>query len=262
MTKFQPVICQSPYVGYTDSQLAQAFGVDPKVWVACKHKLMFAERIEVDTQNVIRIIHWDRYAGRYIQGRAGREGASELRLWTEEDEIRKRGINKVKDAMFREIIAYLNTKSGRRFPVASGTSFKHFSARFDEGATLDQFKHVIGVKCVQWLGRKEMEPFLRPSTLFNKEKFWEYVGEPATIKEERIGEVGRVTIMPEEQKKYEAEAKAEYDRRLKVFMNSKGYKTEEEIPFNEYAQNRLPTFTEFFKKFIEEKRKSSDWSLS
>ena len=220
---------------------------------------MFAERIDVDIHNVIRILHWDRYAGRYLTGRQNRDG--EFRLWTEEDEGKRRGVNKIKAEMFKTVIAHLNKVSGKNFQIGSGESFKHFSRRFDEGATLEQFLHVVEVKCAQWIGRENMEYCVRPQTLFNSRTFWDYVAERPVREKWKAGERFVGHILEEEEKKYREEAKSEYNKRINAYMESHGYKHEDDIPMDDYYKG-LPTFSEFFKDYIIKKRESPDWSLT
>lgn len=76
---------------------------------------------------------------------------------------------------FSSIIDYLNEKTGKEFkPVESNLKF--IKARVGEGHSLDDLKAVIDRKVLEWSGSK-MEQYLRPSTLFNAEKFNQYVGE-------------------------------------------------------------------------------------
>jgi len=74
-----------------------------------------------------------------------------------------------------KVIDHLNEKANRRIRVGFPIR-KLISARFGEGYTLEDFKHVIDVKCSQWIGT-EFEKYLRPSTLFNATKFTEYHSE-------------------------------------------------------------------------------------
>jgi uncharacterized phage protein (TIGR02220 family) len=75
-----------------------------------------------------------------------------------------------------DAIAYLNRKAGRNFKVVP-TSTKLIRARAKEGATLADFKAVIDRKCAEWLGDQNREQYLRPATLFNAEKFNNYLGQ-------------------------------------------------------------------------------------
>jgi len=77
---------------------------------------------------------------------------------------------------YREIIAYLNEKTGKRYSATSRVNQGHMSARLKEGFTVDDFKHVIDVKCFQWKDDAKMAKFLRPETLFGT-KFDRYLNE-------------------------------------------------------------------------------------
>lgn len=74
---------------------------------------------------------------------------------------------------YKEVIDYLNLKTGRGFKDKSKDSRRHIRARIDEGYTLDDFKKVIDVKVAEWGKSEKMHPFLRPSTLFGSEKNFE-----------------------------------------------------------------------------------------
>ena len=74
-----------------------------------------------------------------------------------------------------KVIDYLNEKANRRIRVGYPIR-KLINARYKEGYTLEDFKHVIDVKCSQWIGT-DFEKYLRPSTLFNATKFTEYHSE-------------------------------------------------------------------------------------
>lgn len=76
--------------------------------------------------------------------------------------------------MCKEIISYLNEKAGTSFRnVKSNDDF--IIARLKEGATLDDLRAVIDLKCKDWIGKPESK-YLRPETLFNATKFNSYVG--------------------------------------------------------------------------------------
>lgn len=88
---------------------------------------------------------------------------------------RKENILKEKTDLVKEIIAYLNAKTGKRFTHTNKETLKHINGRLSEGATLEDFKKVIDIKCSQWLGDTRMEEYLRPSTLFAPSKFESYL---------------------------------------------------------------------------------------
>lgn len=75
-----------------------------------------------------------------------------------------------------KVIKYLNDKTGRSFrAVPSQTKF--IEARIAEGATLQDLIAVINRKCLEWLDDPKFAQYLRPSTLFNAEKFNTYIGQ-------------------------------------------------------------------------------------
>lgn len=76
-----------------------------------------------------------------------------------------------------EIISYLNEKAGKNFSPSTDKTIEIINGRINEGRTLDDFRHVIDVKVFQWSGDANMDKYLRPSTLFNKTKFEEYLNE-------------------------------------------------------------------------------------
>ena len=80
-----------------------------------------------------------------------------------------------------EALSFLNDQANKKYhPVDSNLKF--LSARFKEGHTLESVKQVIVDKCSEWLGT-ENEKYLRPATLFNAEKFNQYVGQIGTKSE-------------------------------------------------------------------------------
>lgn len=72
-----------------------------------------------------------------------------------------------------EVLNYLNLKAGRSFKPLNG-SIKHIRARLKEGNVVDELKGVVDLKTREWQGTKWGE-YLRPSTLFNSEKFPGYL---------------------------------------------------------------------------------------
>lgn len=79
--------------------------------------------------------------------------------------------NKAK--IIEEVIHYLNLKVGKNFSPDTKETVKLISGRIKAGATLQDFKHVIDVKYVDWFGTGQAQ-YLRPSTLFNESKFEVY----------------------------------------------------------------------------------------
>lgn len=75
-----------------------------------------------------------------------------------------------------KVIQHLNDKTGSKFR-ATKTNVKFIDARLAEGATPADLIAVINRKCLEWLDNPQMRQYLRPSTLFNAEKFNTYIGQ-------------------------------------------------------------------------------------
>lgn len=91
---------------------------------------------------------------------------------------------------YQEIIDYLNSKLGSQYSAKSKDSQKHIRARLKEGYKLEDFKHVIDVKCAEWAHDSRMASYLRPKTLFGT-KFESYLNQklPSHLqKEHKIDE--------------------------------------------------------------------------
>ena len=96
-------------------------------------------------------------------------------------------------AEYREIIDYLNMKTGKHYSARSRANQQHMSARLKEGRTVEDFKRVIDIKCFQWLDDPKMSQYLRPETLFSG-KFDRYLNEKKVqIKRGLHGELYTVT---------------------------------------------------------------------
>ena len=82
---------------------------------------------------------------------------------------------KTKRQEAEEVIQFLNEKTGRRYrPTQVNLDF--VLARFKEGYTLEECRAVIALKCREWMQDDKMCKYLRPATLFNREKFSQYSG--------------------------------------------------------------------------------------
>ena len=88
-------------------------------------------------------------------------------------------------AEYREIIDYLNEKTGKKFSARSRVNQGHMSARLKEGFTVEDFKRVIDIKCFQWKDDAKMAKFLRPETLFGT-KFDRYLNEEKFVMREGL----------------------------------------------------------------------------
>lgn len=85
----------------------------------------------------------------------------------------------------REIVSYLNEKTGSRYKATTNATKKHINARLEEGFTVKDFKTVIDIKADEWLGDAKMKKFLRPQTLFGT-KFESYLNQPTSSKRVKV----------------------------------------------------------------------------
>jgi uncharacterized phage protein (TIGR02220 family) len=249
----QPLVCVSALVGYTDAQISDTLGVTTYVVRRTKEKLIAGGKIDVDSAGVIQILDWPRHAGKYFINRRYLSG--EARLWSQEEELKRKELEKEKRKIFLEVIKFMNIRTGMSYRATCEASFKHVSARISEGASLDDFKHVIEVKAQQWLHNPEMEKFLRPATLFNSEKFWGYRQERLVKRQMPAGSCPpSIDWLPEEEAKYGAMVAAEYEAKKKSFMQKNGIEKEEDIDYF-----KIPTLQEYRRLRIKQLRASREY---
>ncbi len=82
-----------------------------------------------------------------------------------------------KERITARIILYLNQKAGKRFKPTSKTNYKPILEQLNKGYEVSDFKEVIDLKVIQWLHVPSMKPYLKPSTLFAKHNFQNYLKE-------------------------------------------------------------------------------------
>ncbi|WP_052437220.1 conserved phage C-terminal domain-containing protein [Staphylococcus cohnii] len=89
---------------------------------------------------------------------------------------------------YKEIIDYLNSKTGKRFSHKSNANQKLIKARINEGYTKDDFFNVIDTKTNEWINVEDMKRYLQPTTLFGN-KFDKYLNQeiPKSIEESKKG---------------------------------------------------------------------------
>lgn len=83
------------------------------------------------------------------------------------------------------VLTYLNRAAGRNFQARNPAGALTPNAevilhRLEEGYTLAQLREVVFEKCQEWLNDERMASYLRPQTLFGKQKFAQYVGDLST----------------------------------------------------------------------------------
>lgn len=87
----------------------------------------------------------------------------------------------------KEIVAYLNERTGSKYRASTDATKRHINARLNEGFTVDDFKIVIDIKADEWLGDAKMKKFLRPQTLFGT-NFESYLNQQTPSKKEKVEE--------------------------------------------------------------------------
>jgi predicted phage replisome organizer/uncharacterized phage protein (TIGR02220 family) len=80
------------------------------------------------------------------------------------------------DVPYKDIIEYLNFKTGKHYKTTTPKTLREIKARINEGFELEDFKIVIDNKCSEWLKDKKMNQYLRPDTLFGT-KFESYLNQ-------------------------------------------------------------------------------------
>jgi len=74
------------------------------------------------------------------------------------------------------LLAHLNKLAHRNFRPVSA-NLRLIQARLAEGYTREDIEQVIARKCLEWRENPTMSQYLRPATLFNAEKFNQYIGQ-------------------------------------------------------------------------------------
>lgn len=90
------------------------------------------------------------------------------------------------DAIVSRVYKYLNQKTHKRYRANSGGS-RELRARIRSGMYSEQdFMTIIDNKCQDWLGKEDMEQYLRPTTLFLKSHVDDYLNERKRVKKKPV----------------------------------------------------------------------------
>ena len=100
-------------------------------------------------------------------------GKDRLELGKDRLELGKDNI--YSEDMFIDILNYLNLKANTNYKISTKKTKDLIKARFNEKATIEDFKLVIDKKCKEWLGT-DMSKYIRPETLFGT-KFESYLNQ-------------------------------------------------------------------------------------
>lgn len=84
--------------------------------------------------------------------------------------------NPKNDKECKEVIQYLNIKTGKQYRLDTGSIIRLITARINEGNSFEDFKAVIDTKFAEWYLDEKMKKYLRPETLFGT-KFETYRNE-------------------------------------------------------------------------------------
>lgn len=91
-------------------------------------------------------------------------------------DIRKTDIDNNKLLICKEILDYLNEKTGKNFKSTTKAHQKFIIARLNEGYKLEDFKYVVDVMYARWKFT-DYEQYLQPQTLFGN-KMDNYLNQP------------------------------------------------------------------------------------
>ena len=95
------------------------------------------------------------------------------------DEIADDNYSKVRDNAVI-VLNYLNSSADTKYRNCEST-LRPIIARLNEKYSVDDCRSVINKKCTEWSGT-DMARYLRPSTLFSKSHFEEYLNAPVSVK--------------------------------------------------------------------------------
>lgn len=75
-----------------------------------------------------------------------------------------------------EVLEFLNAKTGRHYRDVD-LNINFIKVRLESGMEVSDLKAIVAMKVREWKDDEVMKKFLRPATLFNREKCEQYFGE-------------------------------------------------------------------------------------
>lgn len=108
-------------------------------------------------------------SGAYFSKRMVQDHKKYMNIIEQNDFFNDMHLNTVKS-----IINYLNIKTNKNFNFKDNETIKLITGKLNSGRKESDFKHVIDVKCEDWLNDSQWDKYLRPSTLFGP-KFDNYL---------------------------------------------------------------------------------------
>lgn len=76
-----------------------------------------------------------------------------------------------------EVLEFLNEKVGKRFEPVSANLDLIMNRLKEPNISVQTCRSIIAKKFRDWSAKEDMLQYMRPATLFNKTKFWQYEGE-------------------------------------------------------------------------------------
>lgn len=139
-------------------------------------KLEFLTNESTKTGRLITIVNWGLYQDENKESNKGinKEVTKTQQRGNKEVTPNKNDKND-KNIIYRQVIEYLNQKSGKNYRATAKKTIELINARETEGFTLENFKNVIDIKTAEWKGT-DFEKYLRPETLFGT-KFEGYLNQ-------------------------------------------------------------------------------------
>lgn len=98
----------------------------------------------------------------------------------EKGDFRMKNLTQTQETHIKEVLEYFNEITGKHFEVegeSAEISRQFIYARMKEGYIVSDFKKIINNKFISWEGDIKMKKYIRPSTLFRKCHFEEYLHE-------------------------------------------------------------------------------------
>lgn len=158
-----------------------------QVRTAIKHLKSTGELTQSSTSkwSVITVLNYDRYqetnrqTNRQLTG--NQQATNNNRRSKEVKKERSIGVSKdtlsSNDDDVAAVIDHLNERTGSHYRHGTQGTEKYIRARLAEGYTVEDLNAVTDTKADQWQADEKMAKYLRPSTLFNADKFPGYLEE-------------------------------------------------------------------------------------
>ena len=108
-------------------------------------------------------------------------------LLAEEERKAKENFNKI----CKEVISYLNERTGSAFRAGADKTKTLIRARLNEGYKLADFLTVIDKKVNEWQENEKMCTQLKPTVLFARGHFDDYLNQPDVKPKQQAGSISR-----------------------------------------------------------------------